>query len=73
MPMTLRRLDDDRTSVPSWRCVMIWSILVVVTIAFLGWTRWLDRQHRGRSDIGDIVRRQDPEGQALRSYIGRDV
>lgn len=52
---------------------MIWSILVVVTIAFLGWTRWLDRQHRGRSDIGDIVRRQDPEGQALRSYIGRDV
>lgn len=53
--------------------VMVGLVIAVVTVVFLAWMRWLDRRHRAGSDIGDIVRRDDPEGQALRRYIGRDL
>ena len=52
---------------------MLWVIIGVLMAAFLAWGAWLDRRHRPGSNIGDIVRHDDPEGQALRRYLGRDL
>lgn len=52
---------------------MVWLVVSLGFAVVLLWARWMDRRHRAGSDIGDIVRRDDPQGQALRRYLGRDL